>query len=432
MLAFALKKRNGYMKDFIIKSIKAGAPAVFFASFFCNLMQFCNSMFLVRILSKANYGVFSYSFNIISFFLLLNSGFVSAILQFCSEKDDLGAQRSYFFLGIKYLVLVDLISAVVIFVVAKKNLLSIESANRVFLLMFFIPLLSGIYNCCLVFLRAKILNVVYSISSSMNAIFLLSFTVLGAYLFGINGAVAFQYLAYLSSLLFILSRLKKYLFASFCPNNFVIEKSSFISYAIMCFFANAIGQLVFIANIFLIGFIIKQPSEVAIFKVASSIPFALFVIPSSLMVFIYPFFVRKKNDKQWIKKHTLLLVMFLFIINLLVVMPLIVFAKEVIFLIFSSIYANDGNLILIFRLLLVGYLFAGSLGYSLGNILAMLRRSDLNLICGSSVGIIGLALTYVFINKYGVLGAAYSTFIIFVLSSIVNVFSYFFAVKKIG
>lgn len=418
------------MRNLLSKSLKAGMPSIFISSFVNQLVQFCGGMFLVRVLSKSDYGVFAYSFNIISFFLLLNTGLTAAVLQFCSENNTANVQNAYFFLGMKYSVFINFLSVIVLWVVSRNNLLSVVDANEVLLIMVFIPLLAGSFGCYLAFQRAKILNNIYSISSSLNAVLLVLLTVSGAYLFGIKGAVAFQYIAYLSSLSFVIIITRKYHLNICSQNGTIINKWSFINYSILSFLATAIGQLVYILDVFLIGIILKTSYDVAVFRVASFIPYGMLVIPISLMTFVYPYFAKRKNDTRWIIKHTSLLMLFLFFINLIIVVPLIVVAPKIIFLFFGSKYATDKNLLFIFRLLMVGYLIGGTFRVPLGNILAMIRRTDLAFISSALSAVVGVVLAYVFIHKFGVVGAAYSTFVVFSFSSLLGFLFYLIAIKR--
>ena len=53
------------------------------------IISFVTGIILVRILSKADYGAYSYALNIINFFVLLNGlGTSSCIVQLCVERGD--------------------------------------------------------------------------------------------------------------------------------------------------------------------------------------------------------------------------------------------------------------------------------------------------------------------------------------------------------
>ncbi|MEG0758729.1 MAG: oligosaccharide flippase family protein, partial [Raoultibacter sp.] len=77
------------IKSMIDKLIKTGFIHIFGASSLNQVLSLLSGIVLVRVLSKSDYGVFSYAFNIYQFFLICSGmGIVSGILQMCSEFSD--------------------------------------------------------------------------------------------------------------------------------------------------------------------------------------------------------------------------------------------------------------------------------------------------------------------------------------------------------
>ena len=79
------------MKDKILKNLKILFRTGFFHIFGSNVINkiigFLSSIILVRLLTKAEYGIFTYSWNIYSILILaIGLGMESAVLQICSEK----------------------------------------------------------------------------------------------------------------------------------------------------------------------------------------------------------------------------------------------------------------------------------------------------------------------------------------------------------
>lgn len=73
-----------------------------------------------------------------------------------------------------------------------------------------------------------------------------------------------------------------------------------------------------------------------------------------------------------------------------------------------------------FNILMLGYLISGSFRIPFGNILASLGLVKANLINAVLSGAVNIVLDIVFIMKYGSIGAAYATLIVFVVSSIIH------------
>jgi len=71
------------------KLFSTGFFHVFFSTVFNKGITFIAGIVLVRILSKEQYGVYSYAYNIYSTIMLFTGmGMVSAILQVCSESEN--------------------------------------------------------------------------------------------------------------------------------------------------------------------------------------------------------------------------------------------------------------------------------------------------------------------------------------------------------
>ena len=77
---------------------------------------------------------------------------------------------------------------------------------------------------------------------------------------------------------------------------------------------NSISQLVYLADLFIIGILIKDVNMIASYKAATILPFALNFIPISLMTFVYPYFAKNKDDKVWIKEKLLLMQKYLILL----------------------------------------------------------------------------------------------------------------------
>ena len=67
--------------------IQRGLFHIFGTSIVNNIIQFLTNIFIVHLVSKNEYGVYTYANNIMSFFLLVRGlGLVSGLLQFASEE----------------------------------------------------------------------------------------------------------------------------------------------------------------------------------------------------------------------------------------------------------------------------------------------------------------------------------------------------------
>ena len=61
---------------------------------------------------------------------------------------------------------------------------------------------------------------------------------------------------------------------------------------------NALSQLLYLLDLFVIGIVDPQETIIASYKVATVIPTALIFIPNSLVIYIYPYFAEHKDDTE--------------------------------------------------------------------------------------------------------------------------------------
>ncbi len=71
----------------IKKLYEAGFFHIFSSNVINKILLFCNGIFIVRVLSKESFGVYSYSQNLLSIFLLFSGlGINNGLLQFASKR----------------------------------------------------------------------------------------------------------------------------------------------------------------------------------------------------------------------------------------------------------------------------------------------------------------------------------------------------------
>jgi O-antigen/teichoic acid export membrane protein len=201
------------------------------------------------------------------------------------------------------------------------------------------------------------------------------------------------------------------------PVTVKLEKKKFINFSLFSTANNVISQVLYLLDTFLIGQIMAASVAVATYKAASMIPFNLTFIPLAIMTFVYPYFCNHAQDKVYVKKKYFQLVKGLFIFNLILVGSLYFLAPHIIKILFTSRYMEA---VPSFRILIVGYFFASTFRIPAGNTLAALHKVNYNMIVSIVSGITNIVLDYFLIKHYGIIGAAWATSAIYVISGILS------------
>ena len=134
------------------------------------------------------------------------------------------------------------------------------------------------------------------------------------------------------------------------------------------------------------------------------------------MTFAYPYFAQNRDNKVWIKEKLSVLVKALAILNLIITVGGIIFAKPIFYILFGKKYLSA---IPVFRVLMVGYFVSGTFRIPYGNVLASLGNAKANLINAIFSGVCNIILDIVLIIRFGSIGAAYATLIVFIISSVI-------------
>ena len=256
------------------------------------------------------------------------------------------------------------------------------------------------------------------VESDINTVVYVLGMLAGAYLMKVTGIIVFHYIALFISILFGVytfsarnvqwSKIKE-------PER--KEKKNFMSFSILTMLSNAAGQLTYILDVFIIGFLIKDLNILASYKTATIIPFALTFIPISIMIFVYPYFVEHARDVDWVKKNYKNLLLYNGAFNLAISLFLIIFSKLIIRICFGEQYIDT---LYAFIILSAGYFISASFRIPAGNILAALGKVKINLYITIIAGILQIILDVVLILNIGSIGAAISSLCIFVFTGMLN------------
>lgn len=169
-------------------------------------VAFLSNVVLLRILSKSEYGVFTYAWNLYGIIVLLNgAGLAYGILQLCSERSSDGQYcRQICRTGVVYGELINLFLACLIWFIAVFIPLNIPSSNALFQMTCLLPMVQFLFDVIISYLRSQKRNQDYSSVSVLNTIFVFVFSVIASVIFREKGLIIGYYLAYtISVLLFV-------------------------------------------------------------------------------------------------------------------------------------------------------------------------------------------------------------------------------------
>lgn len=399
--------------------LKKGLFHIFGASIINNIIQFILSIIIVNLVSKEEYGVYVYAYNIISFFLLIRSlGITTGMLQFGSECTDKKEQEKVIKFSFLSSTIVNIvITCILLFVTFIINI-EFEGARYYIFLMILYPVFQGFFDFSLTIFRIEMDNINYSRITNINTISYFIFSILLALRFGVIGIIFARYLSYGVSIALALYLMKDRYFNYITANiKSYTQKKALVNYSVICCASNSISELLYLLDVFLIGIFIAQAQIIASYKVATQIPTALIFIPSSIMLFIYPYFAKNKDNIQWLQKNTFRTFVVLGITNFIISISLYITAPLIINILWGNKYSDA---LPVLRILAINYFISGTFRIPCGNILGMLRKVNINLFISIISGICNILLDIILISYYGSIGAAIATVLVVLISSIIS------------
>ena len=416
------------MINAVKKAFKTGFFHIFGSSVINKIVTFLSNIILVRILSKAEYGIFTYAWNIYSIIILLNGlGMEAGVLQMSSEKSgDESYLRKICSVGTRIGLMFDLVLAVVMLGIGMCIPLKVEGAKELVCALCLLPAFQFLYHLTTVSLRSQKRNQQYAKITMLNTMMIFIVSIIGALCFQEMGLILGYYVAYSVSIVVGYFAFNVQLFSKKSKLE-IKERNSLLSISLVSMLNTGISQLLYLLDVFVLGIIVAEETVLASYKVATIIPSALVFIPVSLITYLYPYFAEHRQDGVWCLKRYGQVVIGLGMFNLLITVVLYVLAPTIIELLYGEIYLDA---LPVFRLLAVNYFISGTFRVLSGNLLVTQRKLKFNSVVAIVSGLINVVADYFFISWWGSLGAAYATVVVVIVSSVMSTTYLIYTFKK--
>lgn len=397
---------------------RTGFFHIFGGSVINKILGFFSTAVLVRILTKTEYGVFTCAWNIYSIVLLANGmGMESGVLQLCSEHSgDLSYARRVCGYGTRFGLLFDCLLMGVLLAVGLFVPLSIGGAGELLVLLAALPMGKLLFSITASHLRAQKQNQAYAWFSVSNTLLVFGATAAGALLLRQKGLVLGYYWAYAISALLALRWIKAPLFSREGKVDRA-ERRSLLSISFVSMCNNGLSQLLYLLDVFVLGILTASEDILASYRVATIIPTALSFIPTSLAMYVYPYFAQMRNDGKWCMRKYQQILLGLGFVNLLICGGLFLFAPWIIRLFFGEVYLDA---VPVFRILSLNYFFSGTFRTISGNLLVTQRKLKFNLYVAVFSGVLNIVADYILIRLWGSVGAAFATMLVVLVTGLLN------------
>ena len=407
------------IKSRISHLFKTGFFNIFGSSVINRIIGFLSSIVLVRILSKAEYGTFTYAWNIYSIMILLNGmGIEFGALQLSSEHSgDLQYANRVSNYGIRFGMRFNLLLVLALLGIGLFAPLKIVGGRPLLISLCLLPMVQLLYNMTSCYLRSQKRNQEFATLAVVNTVMVFVVSAGCAFLFREMGMVVDHYVAYIAAYLVGLLAFHVHLINKKAEELTEEDKKPLLKISFISMLNNGLSQLMYLLDVFVLGIVDPQETILASYKVATMIPAALTFIPLSLITYLYPYFAEHKDDGKWCMNRYKQILLGLGGFNLVLSAVLFVAAPLIIRILFGEQYLDS---VPIFRLLAVNYFFSGTFRILSGNLLVTQRKLKFNLFVAIVSSLLNAAADFFFIQWWGSMGAALATVLVVLVSSVLS------------
>lgn len=418
-----------HISNDIIYVAKNGMFHILSGNILIKTIQFISSIILIRMVDKTIYAHYLYADNIYSYIDLLSGlGIYTALIKYCSINKDPQKDIAYLSFAAKFGSVFQILSSILLCIIVVVFFRIPFSGARVFL---WVLVMYPFFNFGVILLqsyrRAHLDYKAYSLIGLINAILVFSANIIFVYLFDVMGSVIARYLSVIITLVYAVVITKKRIPKGNIPVKLSMnEKKEFLALGISLMISTFCSSVMPINETFLVNNIIKDEIISSNFRVAGLIPQQLMLLTGAITVYYFPIFSSMKDYKLILKKSIK--------VGLLTGVIIIVFA---LFGILSSplmirlVYGNQyiDAIKMSYFLWIMRALNAGFRMIPI-NILPAIGEHKFiaNLAIASSV--IHLIVDYYFIKTIGIMGIAYATIFIYLLTGIIAWIYLFYVCKK--
>ena len=259
-------------------------------------------------------------------------------------------------------------------------------------------------------LRVKRRNKVFSNANTMYSIVLLIGNIVLTRLFLVPGLVYSRYVAYfVATVICFLPLVKEGFFGEILSTKERLETSELRkinNYAFICAITNFSSTVLTLLDVTCLDLVLKDPTVLADYHVASVIPTACTFVPSCLMVFFYPKLVAAISDgKEEGRKYLIQLAKVYAVVNGLVCLGIAVCAPVLIWIVYGEKYMNVIGLMQILNLNYLAYCVRNLMG----NAIAAIKKVKMNLLFAVVSGLLNIVLNMLLIPRLGAVCAAIAT-----------------------
>lgn len=398
--------------------LKGGFFHILGSSFINKCIAFVSNIFIVRILTKEEYGIFTGAFNVF-FIVYLFSGFgiTSGILYFCSKDISKEEKSAYYRYSFKFGFLSEIALSLAIIIYGLFCNVGIEETRQYIVYLAAMPFTAFLFDFFSIILRAEKSNKKYSMLLNIHSFLYAGLAIIGALVFGITGTIIGRYIAYLVAGIIGGVFCKDYYDKHVQKQLIKDQTKDLTKYSFKAGITSALNVVLYRIDVAVITIVVADASILAAYKTGTTLPENLNFIPQCMMVYYVPLFVQHLGNREWIKKKTKEIYLFVGAVCIFLGIVVFSFAPQIVQILWGEKYIDS---IPCMRILTVSFVILSVFRITSTNILLCLKRAGYTMFISIVTGAVNIGLDVLLTIKYGSIGAAYATLIVTGLAAILS------------
>lgn len=405
---------------YIFKSIKnKGALHILLGAFSTKFVSLFGSIFIVRLLTKSDYGLLGYIENLYSFIYIIGGlGLSNATIRYVVLADNLEKKKGYY-IYIRNRSLIYNFIFVFIFIVIDylyPHPTEFEDSKLlIVIILFMLPFQYDMQNN-LMLERAMFNNKRYAWLSFFTAAIFIAAKIVGAYVGDIIAVLILSTSVNIFCDIYTQRSVNKRYFNNIQTNKIAKKQRREIDiYSIQFMVTNGLWSLFMVMDVFLLGKLGASSIELADYKVAYIWPANLGIVGSCMAVFITPYFVKNENNLEWIRNNFKKIYLINLVVSIAIGISIWVLAKPLIYIYSGAKYLNT---IPLMRVILIGAVLNNGCRMITANALSAMGQVKYNMIVSAIGFVLQILLNLYLIPLCGSYGVAYTSIIVYSLMSI--------------
>jgi O-antigen/teichoic acid export membrane protein len=413
-----------FVNDF--KNRKGGY--IFSAIVISKLLGFLLSVFVINYISPKAYGLVSYAYIIISFITpFAGFGIFQSLSRYGPIQDSQNKKKQLFRFVLGRGVIASVVLSLIVIFFAGALTYALPESRSYLMVIAALIISHFIFEVLKINFRIYSMNKLFAYLEISHSIVLLSLGLILTYFFDGYGYLISIIISPLIISIYILLKHKSFIKTEKSNYTKKYKKSLWI-YGLYTSLGGLTSQLIFSIDIITIGFLIKEPTSVALYKAASLIPFSLLFIPAGVMKTDLVKITQNYKNKAFLKNYVSNYLKIFAIISL-VTFTLLYFLSAFIMGLFREEYVVAQNLIPVFGIGLVGaFLFRNPFG----NIITCVGWAKTNTVISIITLALDIVLNIFLVEEYGIIGAAYSTALLLWIAGIASYIAFLKYLKTIA